>query len=78
MKKSYLELIREFIGKGGFVAFEHGFTRPQYELTNIWGVDTKFIYCGISQILLERIDEKKLKEIYESLKNYLEYCQSFA
>ena len=78
MKKDYLTLIQEFIGKGGFVSFEHNFTIPTYELVEIWGVDNKFIYCGISKILLNRIDEKQLKEIYESLQNYLIYCQKFA
>lgn len=78
MEKDYLTLIQEFIGKCGFVSFEHNFTRPTYELVEIWGVDNKFIYCGISKILLNRIDENTLKEIYESLQNYLIYCQTLA
>ncbi len=76
--KSYIELIKEFIRENGFCTFKQGFIRPQYEQTDILGVDNKFIYCGIAKILLDRVNEKKLKEIYESLQNHIKYCQTIA
>lgn len=88
----YINKIKDFVGKGGFCPFEHGFTMPQIKISrhkvSIWGVSDTHIHLHVPLKLRKKIDNRvipfenlkidDLKTIDEALNKYLIYCQTEA
>lgn len=82
-KESLIRDIREFVGEGGLVAFEHGF-KPS---VNMYSVDENGIHRTVpdgsggkkhSFVPFEEMDENTIKEIIINLFRYLNYCHLYA
>ena len=86
-----LDNLKEFIGEGGTIAFEHGFRKPQF--TNegykyvCHMVTDKVAYCRkkyadgtyrSANLLLGGLSAATLKKLHKAAENYLEYCQKEA
>ena len=81
-KATFIQDIRDFVGKDGLVPFEHGY-KPSI---NMYSVD----YDGIHRITsdgqnrthsfvaFEEMDENTLKEIIINLFRYFNYCHLYA
>lgn len=80
--------IRDFVGEGGLIAFEHGFNPPFVTIQNypikIWGVtDTEVCLSPGKNIgkkivgyreSLSKLSDYDLDKIYKALKEYYHYC----
>ena len=89
--KSYKEKIKDFVGKGGYVAFEHGFIckgayKNQY-VKCVGASDTEIEYfmCANNgmrptkwKLYIDNLHESEAREIYRDLCEYLEYCHTYA
>lgn len=82
-KEILIQDIREFVGEGGLVAFEHGF-KPS---VNMYSVDGNGIHRTVpdgsggkkhSFVPFEEMDENTIKEIIINLFRYLNYCHLYA
>lgn len=67
---TYKEKIVNFVGKEGFVAFEHGF-KPNF---NCWGVSDTEVYQRGKRIPLEKLEEEQARTLYIDLLEYFFYC----
>jgi hypothetical protein len=75
-----LNQIKEFIGKDGYVPFEHGF-KPKYQLNGyrIYAVTQYYVFAIKGhKALLEELTKNDLETIYKDLNRYLKYCQEEA
>ena len=86
-----LTQLKEYIGKDGMVAFEHGFRRPTFNIQGYkykcTSVSDKVMYgyryysngdnrtCNYP---LSFLNYTALKTLYESIKKYEEYCKKEA
>lgn len=76
---SALKEIKDFIGSGGYVAFEHGFkTTLKINGRRVYAVDEDYIFYLGGKKRLEELQETQLEEIYNELNRYLKYCQEEA
>ena len=76
---SVLKEIKDFIGNGGYVPFEHGFkTSLRINARRVYAVDQYYIFYLGGKKKLEELQEKQLEEIYNELNRYLKYCQEEA
>jgi hypothetical protein len=88
-----LQEIKDFVGEGGTVAFEHGFHKPTFKFEGFKHrcnmVSEKVAYCiryygngsgekRTCNLPLSRLNYSTLKSMLTSMKKYLEYCQKFA
>lgn len=86
-----LNEIREYIGEGGMVAFEHGFRRPTFKIGDykykcnmvsdkvMFGV--KYYANGekrSSNYPLSFLNHTVLNTIFKAIKKYEEYCKNEA
>ena len=73
---SYLKKIKNFIGECGLLAFEHGYDKqPIYNNQKIWGVSYTHIHVKDRQINLIDLSENTLKQVYNSLHDYVKYVK---
>ena len=71
----YRKKISEFVGEGGFCAFEHGF-RPSFAM---WGVSDTEVYLrrgGRKDIA--SLTEGQAETVYADLTEYERYCREEA
>ena len=88
-----LKEIKDFVGKDGLVAFEHGFHRPIFKFEGFKHrctmVSEKVAFCtryygnGSGEkrpcnLPLSRLNYSTLKKLKTSMEKYLEYCQKYA
>ena len=77
-KESIIRDIREYVGKGGYVPFEHGY-KPSVDM---YAVDQKGIHRkakkGCTFVPFEEMDEDALKDIIIELFRYGTYCHLYA
>lgn len=69
--------IQEFVGEGGYVAFEHGF-RPNI---NSYGVGYDYMHLRMpmgEKRYFKDMDEAQLQNLLFVLFRYLNYCQKYA
>lgn len=91
MEQTALEKIKEFVGEGGLVPFEHGYKKPRFNkdcyIYVVSMISDKVVYCrkryqdGTSRsagLPLSSLPERTLEKLYKSLKDYLAYCQTEA
>lgn len=82
MRKILEKKISDFVGKGGLVSFEHGYKNIIfYKGKKVWGIsDTHIHFNGGSVELSDKINlsNDDLKDIYNTLEDYLEYCKKEA
>ena len=71
---SYVERIKEFIGEGGCIAFEHGFRGPVSMITDK-EVTFRAFNCKLD---LETLDPQLAVIVWENICEYLAYCQVWA
>lgn len=73
-----VQKIKEFIGKNGFIPFEHGY-RTKYVCSLIWGIsDTEVYFGGGRRDKLEECDPTFLNNIYKELISYFKFCNNKA
>ena len=79
-KKVLIDKIKEFVGEGGLVPFEHGFPKPLVRAKKIWGVNDTTALCVGSPygFPLEMLNDFELERINNTLHKYLKYCQTEA
>lgn len=71
----YKQAIKDFVGKDGFVAFEHGF-KPEFCM---WGVSDKEV-CTSQQgrIAIDSLDDEQARRVLRDLLEYYNYCRFYA
>ena len=76
---SALKEIKDFIGNGGYVPFEHGF-KPLLRINarRVYAVNQYYIFYLGGKKRLEELQETQLEAIYKELNRYLKYCQEEA
>ena len=90
-KEEALNRIEEYIGKGGLVAFEHGFRRPSFMYEGYkytyYMVSDEIVYCkkhfvdGTSRTCkfwLQMLPTSAIKSIYNGILKYEKYCKEEA
>jgi hypothetical protein len=84
--------IKEYIGQGGMVAFEHGFHYPRFKMQGYTYMCTHLsdkVMYGYKFYPLSRqkrtcnyplsmLNYSALKKLYDSMKRYEEYCKKEA
>jgi hypothetical protein len=85
--------IKEFVGEGGNVSFEHGFHRPKFKFEGYEHrctmVSDKVAFCTryygngsydkrSCNIPLSRLNYSTLKKLKLSMEKYEDYCKKFA
>ena len=86
-----LNKIKEFIGDGGMVAFEHGFKKPAFEkggyIHYCTMISDDVAYCvkrygdgtrRRANFKLTSLPARTLNKLYNSLIEYEEYCRTEA
>ena len=74
-KEELIKTIQEFVGKDGYVAFEHGF-RPNF---NAYGVAYDYTDChGGYKTYFKDMTETQLTIIIIDLMRYMNYCHLYA
>lgn len=86
-----LKELKEYIGEGGMVAFEHGFRRPTFKLdgykykctmvSNKVMYGCKYYETGEKRVCnypLSFLNYSTLNTIFKAIKNYEEYCKKEA
>lgn len=78
-KEELIQIIQEFVGEGGYVAFEHGF-KPGF---NAYGVaydhtDRRIPLNGERKAYFKDMNEAQLTMIALDLLRYLNYCHLYA
>lgn len=70
-----LQKIKDFVGVGGLVPFEHGFKNTiKYMNKKVWGVSDIYLYYNGGKIELTELDDELLTQIMNNLNEYLNYC----
>lgn len=82
MRKNLEKKISDFVGKGGLVPFEHGYKNNIfYKGKKVWGVSDTHLYFNGGNVELSdqtNLSNDDLKDIYNTLEDYLEYCKKEA
>lgn len=78
-KEELIQTIQEFVGEGGYVAFEHGF-EPGF---NAYGVaydhtDRRIPLNGERKAYFKDMNEMQLTAIIIDLMRYMNYCHLYA
>ena len=78
-KEELIQTIQEFIGEGGYVAFEHGF-EPGFNAVGVAydHVDRRIPLDGQSKSYFKDMNEMQLTAIVVDLTRYLNYCRLYA
>ena len=71
----YKKAIKDFLGKDGFIAFEHGF-KPRF---NMWGISDKEIkgHGGVNNTI-DNLEVSQAREVLRDLLEYENYCKFYA
>lgn len=88
---NYKEKIKDFVGKGGYVAFEHGFvckgeyTSEHIKCVGVSDIEVSYFmnaHDGIRATswkrYIDNLSDKAAREVYRDLCEYLEYCHTYA
>lgn len=88
---NYKEKIKDFVGEGGFVAFEHGFickggyTSKHIKCVSVSDIEVSYFmqaHDGLPASKWKRnidsLPKKEAREVYRDLCEYLEYCHTYA
>ncbi len=84
---SYKEKIKDFVGKGGYVPFEHGFNcKGGTKCSKCVSVSDKEVtyFLQTEKIKshwkkeIDSLSEDEAKEVYRDLCEYAEYCRTYA
>lgn len=72
---NYKQAIKDFIGKDGFVAFEHGF-KPRF---GMWGITQDEVkgFSGV-KFKVDELDDDSARMILRDLLEYENYCKFYA
>lgn len=73
-KDDCLKNIQQFVGKGNFLSFEHGY-RPQFDM---WGLSDTLAYQQGAKQELATLPVADLRKIWYSIMEYLVYCNLVA
>ena len=78
-KEELIQTIQEFIGEGGYVAFEHGF-EPGFNAVGVAydHVDRRIPLDGKNKSYFKDMNEMQLTAIVVDLTRYLNYCRLYA
>jgi hypothetical protein len=78
-KEELIQIIQEFIGEGGYVAFEHGF-EPGFNAVGVAydHVDRRIPIDGQSKSYFKDMNESKLTMLALDLMRYENYCHLYA
>ena len=75
MLYDYRQAIKDFVGKDGFVAFEHGF-KPEFCM---WGVSDKEVcFSEYGRHNIDELTDKQARTVLRDLLEYLNYCKLYA
>ena len=77
-KEELIQTIQEFIGEGGYVAFEHGF-EPGFNAVGVAydHVDRRIPLDGKDKSYFKDMNENQLTAITIDLLRYLNYCRLY-
>lgn len=71
----YKQAIKDFVGKDGYVAFEHGFKSS----IDAWGVsDTEVKFPYGETIKIDELKDEQARVVLRDLLEYLNYCRYYA
>jgi hypothetical protein len=78
-KEELIQTIQDFIGEGGYVAFEHGF-EPGFNAVGVAydHVDRRIPLDGQNKSYFKDMNEMQLTAIVIDLTRYLNYCRLYA
>lgn len=75
MVYDYRQAIKDFVGKDGFVAFEHGF-KPEFCM---WGVSDKEVcFSQYGRHAIDELSDMQARMVLRDLLEYLNYCKLYA
>lgn len=82
-----INFIKTFIGKDGFISFEHGY-KPKiyydksnligYDFRKVYGIGYDFIAMPKQRISIEKLTKEQLKIVCKILYEYSYYCRYIA
>lgn len=70
----YKQAIKDFVGKDGFVPFEHGFKGTFGE----WGVSDTEVKCINVTWKIDELEDEQARVILRDLLEYFNYCRFYA
>lgn len=73
-KYDIINILYEFIGKDGFLPFEHGFKQPIINGHVVWGISHNIIHYNGGKELFIHLDFDDLKTLFSSVFKYYHYC----
>lgn len=78
-KEELIQTIQEFIGEGGYVAFEHGY-EPGFNAVGVAydHVDRRIPLDGQSKSYFKDMTEAQLTMLSLDLVRYMNYCRLYA
>lgn len=86
MNEQVIQDIKDFIGQGGVLYFEHGFSKPILHGSKIESVTDKYVRIKVQtengiqykDIDFENLSYTELAYLMSQLYAYLFYCQNYA
>lgn len=73
-KYDIINILYEFIGKDGFLPFEHGFKQPMINGHVVWGVGHNMIYYNGGKELFIHLEYEDLEMLFKTVLKYYYYC----
>lgn len=83
-RPQFINFIKTFVGKGGFIPFEHGYkpkryygkyTSIGYDFKKVYGIGYNFIAMPKQRIPIENLANEQLRILCKILYEYSFYCR---